>query len=291
MPLLPLPSGDVAIDGGDLPVSSTDDVLDAFPSFFRRVKSAPVRDGLVAAITAMCLSYQSRASFAAAQSDVLRAEGAALDAFGKAVEIFRQPGEFDEPYRLRIIGLPDLVTPAAIIAATNAILAPYTPILAQYMESIQDRWFLNHASTNGSTWHSYVWRTTQSRAPTYLERLYPQDASRNDGFVRQQSTPGGARVFRDMLGREFLLRVPDITRIDNIGAFVRRRTSYAANPLVSPPTAPGVFVGTGVSFNNTTFVRKSAMPAQAVYQAIANTIDKIKGHSIRWVLEIDPKLK
>lgn len=290
MPNLPLPTGDVPIDGGDLPVVDETDVLNAFPKFFRRADTAAIRDGLVAGIAAMCLAYQSRASFAAAQSDVLRAEGAALVAFGAPIGIFKQKGEDDEDYRLRIIGIPELVTPAAILAAAGAILAPYTSVLPQYCESIHDRWFVNKASVNGSTWHSYMWRSTTSRAPSYLDRLYPQDASRNGGFFRPQSSPGGARVFRDHLGREFVLRVPDISRIDKTGAFLLARTTHTANPLVSPRTKAGWFVGRGASFNNTTFFRRDATTAEAVYQAIVNTVTKIKGHGIRWVLLADPKL-
>lgn len=290
MPNLPLPAGDVAIDGGDLPVSDQTDILNAFPKFFRRVDSAPVRDGLMAGIAAMLLLYQSRASFAAAQSDVLRAEGNALVTFGAAVDIFKQAGEDDEDYRLRIIGIPELVTPTAILAAATTILAPHTSVLPQYCESIQDRWYVNKAHANGSTWHSYIWRSTTSRAPTYLDRFYEQDASRNGGIFRPQSNPGGARVFRDHLGREFLLRVPDITNIDKTGTFPLTRGSYIASGIISPRSRPGWFVGRGASFNNTTFFRRDATTAGAVYQAVVNTVTRMKGHGIRWVLLADAKL-
>lgn len=292
MPNLPLPAGDVPIDGGDLPVVDNADVLGAFPKFFARADTAPIRDGLVAGIAAMCLAYQSRASFAAAQSDVLRAEGNALVAFGAPVGIFKQEGEDDEDYRLRIIGVPSLVTPAAILAAAGAILAPFTTILPEYCESIQDRWYVieGHQPVSGKWFHSYVWQSTQSRAPSYPDRLYEQDVSRNGGYARPQSNPGGARLFRDILGREFVLRAPDISRIDKTGAFALTRANYVANPIYSPRSYPGIFVGTGASFNNTTFFRRDATTAEAVYQSIVNVINKMKGHSIRFVLLADPKM-
>ena len=89
----------------------------------------------------------------------------------------------------------DLVTPTAILAAANTILALYTAVRAQYAESVLDRWFV-HDGTAG--WHSFV-----GAQPQYLARLYPADAAANGGFVRPSSEIGGAWAFADA-GRALL---------------------------------------------------------------------------------------
>jgi hypothetical protein len=286
MPTLPLPTGGTLPAGGDLPVVDSDDVLARFPALVNRKDSAPVRDGLVAALTQVMLTYQERAGFALAQADVLDAIGDALVEIGSKRGVFRAPGESDFDYRTRILTIPSMVTPAAILAAADAILAPYTTVKSQYSESISDRWYLGK-HTSPRAWHSYVWQGTTSRAPSYPDRFYKDDAAANAGEYRAQSDPGGARLFRDPHGRRFTLRIPVLRGISEAGAFVR----------IDPAITPGHFAGgmflyqhATVSVAENTFVRRSSASAHSIVEAIVNVINRIKGHGVRWILEADPKL-
>lgn len=279
MPTLPLPGGGGALSGGDLPVTSEQDVLAALPLFLRPNDSAPVRDALIAALTAMFIGYQDKAAYAAAQADKTRATGTYLRGFAEELKTYAKSGESDDALRQRILATPGLVTPPAILAAANAILAPYTSVHAQFFESYGDGWYVRAASATPA-WHSYVWKSTTSRSPTYPDRLYPDDVG-TDGLVRPDSNPGGARVFKDTVGRLFVLRVPDLSPLD------AQIAAVSADQDVSSARA---FIGKGTSSSNTTYFRAVSATALSVYQSIANTVERIRGSSIRWTLLVDPKL-
>jgi hypothetical protein len=284
MPLLPLPTGGSSLTGGDTPVSGTDDVLAALPLFLRPNDSAPIRDAIVAALTAIFIGYQEASNYAAEQSDVLRATDTYLRGFAQELKTYAKPGEDDEALRARMLSVQGLVTPTAILAAVNALLAPFTTVQAQFAESIQDRWFVRSAPATGD-WHSYVWKTTMSRSPTYPDRLYPDDAAINGGDVRPNSNPGGARVWSDNVGRNFLLRLPDLSPLDALVA-----AACSGGPGPAPYTKSYFTVGIGTNASNATFVRNVSASALSVYQAITNTVERLRGSSIRWTLYVDPKL-
>jgi hypothetical protein len=265
MPALPLPRGPVVPAGGDLPVVRDEDVLAVLPAFVRQSDTAPVRDALVAALTEILLRYQELAGYAAAQCDIARATGVYLDGLCEDRGVYRQPGETDEQLRARALTTPELVTPAAILAAANTILAPYTTIEAQLAESILDRWYVQDGS---ATWHSFV-----DANPQYLKRLYPEDAARNDGFVRPGSRIGGAWAFSDRIGRYFVLRVPVLTGLGNAHGFV-----------------PQAFVFGG-GHRRGWFLFRDPSSALSVYQAISSAVNRVKGHSVRWLLLADPSLR
>jgi hypothetical protein len=283
MPTLPLVDPDVVIGGGDVPVNDTSDVLALFPSCLQTDDPAPVRDALVSAMSAMFARYQELSAYAAAQTDLLRATDVCLDAKCADRGVYRQAGEQDEPLRDRALAVPALCTPSAICAAADAVLAPYTSVKSQYCEASLDRWFVR---SHGSAWSSHVYPATTTRAPNYPDRLYPEDSVANGGLSRHQSTPGGAMVFNDARGRMFVLRVPDISPIDDSILPIRSRSNHL---LGSPPL--GMFVGSGASSLNASYPRANPATALGVYQAVADSVNRIKGQGIRWRLYADPKLK
>jgi len=180
---------------GDVPVTEDADVLAVLPFFARGSDPAPIRDALVAAIRVILTTYQDAAAYAASQSDVLSATGPYLDALlGPTTK--RNVNEEDEDYRARGLSLQDVVTPAAIVAAVNSIIAPTT---CTYLEPSLDRMFLGDGT---QVWHSFV-----GAAPQYLDRYYPNDAAANGGIVRPNVDPGLGYLFSDGNGRIFILRI------------------------------------------------------------------------------------
>ncbi len=274
MPTLPL-TLDTSVDG-DLPVNSSDDVLAVFPDFVQKAEIAPVRDRVIDTLTEIIKAYQTLAEYASAQSDPERAVEIFEDGLGKDRGVFRAPGETDTEYRARLFAIPGIVTPSAIIAAVNAILEPFTAVEAQYCEQ-SDAWFLNDGPCS---WSSHVFANLGPRTdPEYPDRLYEVDASKHGGYFRPNSSPGGARIFNDAYGRFFLIRIPALERIDDLLASV-----YTS----SNPSDNGFFIGT--ADGNTTFVYNFFATADTIYNQIVNTVERIRAHSIRWELLVDPTL-
>jgi hypothetical protein len=257
------------------------DVLAVLPAFVRQSDSAPVRDALAAALVEILRRYRALSGYAAAQCDITRATGIYLASLCAEHGVFKQDGESDDALRARALTAPELVTPAAILAAANTILALYTSVQAQYAESALDRWFVHDGT---APWHSFV-----GAQPQYFARLYPADAAANDGLVRPNSEIGGAWAFADRVGRMFVLRVPVLTGLGDAHAFV-------ADGPSAPPDAR-VFIADGSNGSGSEasgqlgmFVYASPSNALAAYQAIVNAVSRIKAHSIRWLLLADPKL-
>jgi len=257
------------------------DVLAVLPAFVRQSDAAPVRDALAAALACILNRYRQLSAYASSQCDITRATGIYLESLCSEHGVFKQSGESDDSLRVRALTAPNLVTPSAILAATNAILALYTTVTAQYAESVLDRWFVQDGT---APWHSFI-----GAQPQYFARLYPADAAANGGFVRPSSEIGGAWAFGDAVGRFFVLRVPVLTGLGDAHAFV-------AADLTAPADARS-FVANGSNASGSEasgalgmFVYQSPSTALAVYQAIVNAVSRIKGHSVRWLLLADPNL-
>jgi hypothetical protein len=255
------------------PVTSEADVLAVLPAFVRQRDSAEVRDAILAGLTAILVRYQELTRYAASQCDLLTATGIYLEGLCEDREVFKQPGESDDALRARALTTPDLVTPAAILAAANTILARYTPVEAEYGESVLDRWYVQDGTAR---WHSFI-----GANPQYLRRLYADDAVANGGFVRPNARMGGAWAFGDRIGRYFVLRVPVLTGLTKSHACILRGPG-------------GTFVGDGKNASGLEargrmglFTFESPNTALGVYGAIASAINRIKGHSIRWQLIAD----
>lgn len=264
LPILP--------SGGQLPVSSTEDVLAAYPEHVKGQTDAPVRDAIVEGQTEMFLSYQLRTDYAAAQSDPTRATGTYLDGFANSVGIHRQADEQDEPLRDRLFSIPAIVSPNNIKAAVDAILSQYTTKECALAESVLDRWFV---SDGLSTWHSFVGDGTSDMTPYYPDRLYDE---------RSGSSPGGPLAFSNHNGRHFILRVPELTNVSSIGSFVFDGTEN--NRFL------GFFVndGSGADLDSHGYVFAGGSTADAIYQAIINTVNTIAGHGVRWSMFVDARL-
>src|SRR5437870_3747490 len=121
MPLLPLPSGETSLAGGDLPTSEPEDVLSEFARPHRNPASAPVRDAFAAAWNAGLTAYQNIAARAAAQSDPTRATGEYLTGYAEERGVIPLSNETESQFRDRLFDAPEIVTPKAIVGVVNAL--------------------------------------------------------------------------------------------------------------------------------------------------------------------------
>lgn len=312
MPNLPLASTPAIPAAGDVPVSSSADVLAALPPEIAAPLVAPVRDVLVNAMTAIQLRHQELAGYAAAQADPTRATDTYLGGLADDRGAYQQPNEGNEPLRARVLASPDMVTPTVILAAVNAVLAPVTTVQAQYFESVCDRLFITDGTIPNV--HSFI-----GAGPQYQDRLYPDDTAINGGVVRPQSSPGKAWTFSDTVGRFLVVRIPDLGSIDSNINLVYTGTLLSGTDTAVPElggATPSSFTGTllpgqvsptqggqglyiadgsntsGAEADGSvaTFLFWNTTDALSTYQACANAIERVRGHSIRVMLVVDNTL-
>lgn len=282
MPYLPLPPGDVPIAGGALPVSSTDDVESVEDGLVKGPETATVRDALREGQVAMFAEYQRRSTTAAGQGDPARATDTLLLGHGADRGFSRQDGETEAAFQERISRPLEVVTPDAIIAIANAILAPYTSAGCRYFESILDRGYTNDGTPS---WHAYTRNDddTLNPAATYPSRLYPDDEAAN-GAVIADREPLGFFTFADGGGRFFVLRVPFLGGVGN--SF----TSDGSNAPTDPAETKTMAFWTQNGTSEVISTVSSGGSALSVYQAIADAVNRAVGHSIRWQLIADASL-
>jgi hypothetical protein len=132
-PFPPLPAG-VPLDGGSLPVVSVEDVEAEWAPELQQQAAQPVLEAIQSGQTSLFLETQRQSRYAAAQSDPLRATDEYLEEIGEERGCFKQQNEPQESYRARIFSGPAVVDPNDIVAAANAVLAPYTSISCRYAE-------------------------------------------------------------------------------------------------------------------------------------------------------------
>ncbi len=286
MPTLPI-IGSTPLGGGVLPVTSSVDVLAVFPADVRKSLTAPVRDALVVALTEILKAYQRRSSRAAGLSDLLLATGTHLHELAADHGVFAQPGEGDEALRARVLGIPDLVTPDAIISAVNAILAPHTVKVAKYFESEVDQLFVEDGT---ATWSPFIFDGTAGATPHYPDRLYADDVLENEGDATEHREVFGAWVNVDTIGRHFIVRVPPLESVDDDG-------SYAVDALVTAAEDEMMFVADGSDTSGaesdgsvTSFAFTDQLLSDALYAAIVSVVELLKGQSTRWTAIVDPLL-
>lgn len=283
MPSLPLVDP-TALTTGDLPVRSSADVLAVLPAKYRRPDDAPVRDAIVAALTAICLEWQRRAAHAAGQSDVSHATDRYLQGLGEDRTLAQAETEPQEAYRARLLGAPDLVTRSAILAICNAALALYTSIKARVFESVLDRMYIDDGS--GSAIHGFV-----QADPSYLDRMYPDDSVANGGAVRAQSCPFGSWVFPESIGRQLVVELPDVSPIADARAYVFDATPIATEgdirAWVSDGSNPS---GSEADGSVITFVGSDLQTAIDLYQSVADSINTAAGSGIRFTLLVEPAM-
>lgn len=284
MPTLPI-DGPIPLSGGPVPVQSSADVLALLPVDVRRSVSAPVRDALVAALTAILQEYQRRSSQGAGCADILRAEGDELAALASDHQGFKQPGESDESLRARVLGIADLVTPETILAAVNAILAPFTTIEAKYFESEVDQWFVHDGTV--TAWDSFVYDDEDAASPRYPDRLYVDDEDENGGDSIEARQVLGAWAFTDGLGRYFVLRIPPLEAVDDSGTYAFSSDTVDDGMFVADGSDTG---GSESSGAVTSFVFTDQVQSDELYAAIVSTVDLLRGQGIRWQAYVDPYL-
>lgn len=311
MPTLPAPFPLIP-GASDLVVSSTTDTLAATAQQLNTGLPAPVRDALVTGLTALLLRHQELSGYAAAQNDETRATDVYLRGIADDLGVSATATDTDATLRPRIQGTPNQVSPTAILAAANAVLAPLTAMQAQYFESVLDRLYI----TDGTApFHSFI-----GASPQYPDRLYPDDAALNGGAARPLSNPGKAWTYSDTYGHFFCVRVPDLGSLDGNIVLVYNGTLLSAGDTAVPelggatpsgayagtllpgqvaPSAggQGLFIADGSNASGAeadgsvaTFLYSNTTDALSAYQAVANAVEAAHGHSIRWQLIVDSSL-
>jgi len=263
---------------GPRPVITSDDVVAQLPDILRRAETDEIRDKLVAALTALIQEWQFGSDYAAAQADIARATGGYLAAAGEDRGAGASVGEDEEGFRARALkqGAAD---ERSIVAGVNAILARYTTEQCQFVDAALDCWFVNDGTDghgNPAIWNSYI-----GAGPSYPDRYFSDDVMNNGGVPRTDNCDvGGARLFKDTIGRSFLLRVPDLGFQQTDASF-----AYDGTPLgdfYSQNEAGGFFVGDGSDTPSAGYLDATDTDPVAGYGAIRNFVNLAAGESIRW---------
>src|ERR1700679_2520311 len=111
----------------------------------------------------------------------------------------------------------------------------------------------------------------------YPDRIYD---------VRNQAHPGQAFLIQDENGRYFLLRVPELGDVGDVGAFC----------FTAPdPGGHGAFLtsfggGADAGDPGFAFLADVGTTALQVYQTIADAVNGIRGMGVRWTMIADPLL-
>ncbi len=264
-----------------VPVATSAEVLAVLPSFLRTSDPAPVRDALIAALTEVFRTYQVKAAYAAAQADPGRATGIYLEGLAEDHNVFRQPAETLAQLRARIFSAPSIVTPAAIIAAVNSIVLPFTTIEPQVFEDID----CNFITDDGGGANGYAYDTFVGSNPRAPSRLYHEDAVENGGYERDQAQPGGFWVFGDTNGRYFVVRLPSLVTADDNFTFVTSAGDDASFISDGSDTSGSEANGHVIEFTYT-----SNTTSDEIYDAVCTAIERIKGQGIRFQVIVDTGL-
>jgi hypothetical protein len=268
---------------GPLAITSPDDVRKQMPDWMVRALDQPVTDALVEGLYQLVLAYQHEASYAAAQSDILRATDQYLDGLGQDRGYERAEGEKNEDFRSRVLNIPDLATGWAIRLVVNGILAAYTTSEAQVFDATLDRWFVAVSSPTA------IWRSFLNRNPEYPDRLYEQDEAEN-GAAIPNNEPKRPRLFSDALGRQFMVIVPDLAGLHDDPACIYSSALQGGGGEDARLGGIAMHLGAGTGSVAAAFLVGSTATAETVYQAIVNAVERIRGHSVRWILMTDPSL-
>lgn len=126
------------------PLRDRDAALALFPLWMRESESA-VRDAVADAAVVAFNRQASRLAAHAAASSPAFATGARLDFVGQGLGIPRAEGETDAAYRARLLASDERATPAAILAAIDAIVGDET---AYYYERPDDDAFVHQKATS-----------------------------------------------------------------------------------------------------------------------------------------------
>lgn len=278
MPSLPLPPGGCALSGGELPVTDGTDVLVEFSGVHRQPKAAPVRDAFAGAFAVSHVEYQDASAYAAALCDPTRATGDYLRSLAVEHDVTPGVGEDEEVLRSRLFSAPEIVTPAAIVAAVDSILAPLTTKRSQLFELELDGLFVHDGTP--TAWDGFI-----GAEPRYPDQYYIEDAAENGGFfIDNQHAPPGALISSG-LARSFHLRIPALEAIDEDFAF--------AIDAVDEVMAIGNGSDTSGAESDgsvATSLFRDSLTFEEAYAAIVGNVESIKGQGISWSAYVDPTL-
>jgi hypothetical protein len=266
---------------GPRPFRTRDDVVAQLDELLKDAEIAPIRDALLDALTALIFELQFRSEYAIAECDLVRATEQYLTSLGGDDRgVPRAPGEEQETYRSRLLATPATVTETAIVTGVNVILAPFTTTQCQLFDGVLDRWFVHSDGSPETNWRSFI-----GNSPEYPDRLYSGQEALNGGVSRPNSDPGGARIFRQTLGRQFEILLPDLSSLSEPTPI---RAQYEPDKIIEPIQYPdftrdtGFFVGATTSPDLAAFVNPEFSAPIAVYQAIESFVNAVVGQSIRW---------
>lgn len=286
MPTLPLPPlwNGVPLDGGDLPVQCLKDVADEWAKEIQSVPVAPIRDAIQCGQEAMLEEYQRRSRYAAAQSDPLRATDEYLDEILEEHSCPRQNGQDNDSARAILFANQPAVCPNQIISVANSIISPYSSVSCRYAEQ-SDGWF---AGDDTCVWSAHVFSAYDSgdyyATPNYPDR--PSNINRR---------PPGLMPNGSSYGRWFLLRVPDISAINNeLASVFDGNQNEPKSGTESSASVGAFFVGSGstVTDDNTTFVFDFvSTTVDSIYNSIISAVNNAAGFGIRWNMVVDPYLQ
>jgi hypothetical protein len=157
---LPLPQGnDLCLDRNYQILPTLDDALALLPAWARQLES-PVRDALLAAWRAMANALQSAIGQRFARVTSPRSsDGKWLEEWGEIHHRAKVPGELEGAYRARLLEQGDVVSPNAIKAVVDALVAEVSPIAPVYLEPATDAIFW---STPDSPWTAF-WQPQSTR--------------------------------------------------------------------------------------------------------------------------------
>jgi len=150
---------DLCPDRNDQILPTLDDAMALLPGWAQRLDS-PVRDALLEAWRAMANMLQAKLGQFIAQTYSPRtAEDTWLDEFGQLLHQPKTGNESEGEYRARLLARGDVVSPNAIKAAVDALVAKVSPIAPVYLEPATDAIFW---SDLGSPWTAF-WQPVDHR--------------------------------------------------------------------------------------------------------------------------------
>lgn len=136
------------VDGSEPPAKTIDDVRALLPAYAREGDDTAMRAAVLGGWRAASNFVWARTGLVlSAQRTPRHASGPALDAWAPFYGRRRAPGEIDGPYRARLLTAVDMVTPAAIKAAVDTLVAQFTTQAATYLEPVAgDAMFMGPAT-------------------------------------------------------------------------------------------------------------------------------------------------
>lgn len=135
-------------DGSEPPARTIDDVRRLLPGYAQAGADTPMRAAVLGGWRASANFMWARAGLALnAQRSPRHASGQKLDYWAPFYGRRRAPGENDPAYRARLLTAVNMVTPVAIKAAVDALVAQFTLQKANYQEPVAGDAMFMHPAT------------------------------------------------------------------------------------------------------------------------------------------------